>query len=170
MLHPHPAGIEKNSDHVEPVGIIRFSKAICPDLRRPTQLSLLSPVHTAKRAAEIRRPPRLHFHKCNDPAGSLPPGRNKINIPVTRPKTAVQYRPALRNKPLLGNALSPLPEFLPLAGHSPSVGRGALVGVVSTPREESISRPIGKSTNAHGFPRTTLPASGSGRAVRRCHA
>jgi hypothetical protein len=110
--------LKNDPDHIEPEGVAGPLEARYPDLRRSTQLALLSPVNGAHGAAEIVRRARLHLDErdCPSPV-TLIARSNQIDIAAPVPKPPLGDTPSVNLEPPGGDTLAPFSHRLPSLRH-----------------------------------------------------
>ena len=109
MPDPHLIPVHEHPEDVEPIVFRGLSVAIDPDLRRPHELALLSPLNRLDRPAEVVTPSSLHLDEGD---GALLPN-HEVDVAATIPEPTIHHEPPLSAEPALRDSLSQLPECLP---------------------------------------------------------
>ena len=118
MPDSHGRARHEHADHIEPIGLIRPTVALDPDMSRAGQLSLLSPVDSFHRKSELCTLPSLDLDERYQ---SIAFG-NEIDVPVTVAKPALHDAPPFSSEPALRYPLSNFSKRLRGRGHGTIVG------------------------------------------------
>jgi hypothetical protein len=106
---PNRPSVHQHTNHIEAIGLGWQAVAIDPDLGRPGQLPLLSPVDSLDRAAEVVALAGLDLHEHHGPSLL----DHQVDIPLSVGEPVIDHSPPLPDQPPRRDTLPEYPECLP---------------------------------------------------------